>query len=157
MMYYPCPPQPAFIPTPYPGLLSSTDDVDIINYTAAAQAGPPGPPGPAGDTGPAGPPGLAGGFNGTINVANTGSSYQATNTDTYIGVNSDEPTLITLPLTPEPGQIIIVKLEMDAPIGNRKVTIMPPGTLTIDGENFLVLQQPWESATIIYNNNWYTV
>lgn len=124
--------------------------------------GEPGTPGIQGEPGAQGPQGIQGepGPPGTtiLPTVNTGSSYQATVKDCYIGVNSKEATTITLPSNAQPGQYFIVKLEMGSPIGNRKVTIIPPGTTTINGQNFLVLQNPWESVTIIYhNNNWFII
>lgn len=154
---FPYPSQPfgwpvlAVVPQPLP------DDIDIINYSAPpGSPGPQGEPGPAGPAGPPGPPGTD--SNGQLPVVNTGSSYNAKLTDCYIGVNSDEPTTIILPESPEPGKFYIIKLEMGAPIGNRKVKVIPSGSAQIDNNNFVTLQEPYESITVIYNNNnWYTV
>lgn len=159
-MMYPYQQQIVFIPPAYPILIPSTDEVDVINYTAPSQPGPPGIPGPQGeagakgDTGPPGPPGQ---FTGAVNAVTVNTNYECNTTSSYIGVNSTGPVTLTLPLDPQPGQVITIKLEMPSPIGNRKTTIIPPGELTIDGDNFLVLQEPWETVTIIFNNNWYTV
>lgn len=149
-------------------------DVDIINYTApVGTQGPPGPAGPTGPAGPAGPQGEPGqsGLEGdpgppgppgpqtlTLPVLNTGSSYNITLEDCYIGVNSKEPTTLKLPSDPEPGKYYIIKLEMGSPIGNRKVTLIPPGTTLIDGKATVVLQNPYETITVIYNNdNWFII
>jgi len=161
------------------------DDIDIINYSSTGSSGPTGPagpqgePGPTGPTGPAGPQGEQGeqgeqGIQGEpgpqgeqgppgpstgldLPTVTTGSSYAAKLTDCYIGVQSKEATTITLPADAENGKFYIIKLEIGAPIGNRKVTIIPPGSTKINGENFLVLQNPYESIQLIYhNNNWFT-
>ena len=151
------------------------DDIDIINYSAPAGipgpqgpqgepgvAGPQGEPGPPGEPGPQGPqgepgsPGPAGTF-GLLPTTNTGSSYRVKLTDCYIGVQSRDPTTITLPSAPPNGFLLIVKVEMGAPIGNRKVTIVPGNSSTIDGQEYLILQNPWEKVMLVYNNSWYIV
>jgi hypothetical protein len=115
-----------------------------------------GEPGPQGIQGIQGEPGLPG--TTILPTVLTGSSFHATEKNCYIGINSKEPSTIYLPSNIQPGHYFIIKLEMGAPIGNRKVTIIPPGTTTIDGENFLTLQNPYESVTIIFHsNNWFTI
>jgi hypothetical protein len=143
------------------------DDIDIINYLAPSTpgpegpAGPPGPPGATGadgPAGPAGPPGPPGTRSNLVAVASAGSDYYIQLDDFYIGVNSTEPTILILPDQPADGTIYIIKLEMGPPIGNRKANIIPSGTATIDGKNFIVLQNAYESATVIYHlSNWFTV
>lgn len=174
MMYQIIPPiVPIFLP-------QVTDDDLFINYQASSQPGIPGPVGPQGPAGPQGEKGEQGvqgepgaqgeqgiqgepgpqGPPGTtiLPTVAAGSSYHATNKDCYIGINSKESTTIYLPSTVENGKVLVIKLEMGAPIGNRKVTIMPPGTTTLNGENFLTLQNPYESVTIIYHlNNWFSI
>lgn len=175
MMYQIIPPVvPVFLPS------LGTDNDLFINYSGTSQPGPQGPVGPSGPPGPqgdqgiqgvpgepglTGPPGVPGepgpqGPAGTtiLPTVQTGSNYSATAEDCYIGVKSKEPTTIYLPNNVEDGQYYIIKLEMGAPIGNRKVTIISPGTSLIDGENFLTLQNPYESVTIIYHKeHWYTI
>lgn len=151
-----------------PHVLNLPDDIDIINYSAASTpgpTGPPGPPGPAGEVGPTGPAGEVGptgppgpaGTPGLLPTINTGSSYKVKPTDCYIGVKSKEPTTITLLENPPNGFLLYIKLEMSAPIGNRKVTVVTADGSLIDGEQFVILQNPWESITLVYNNNWYSV
>jgi hypothetical protein len=135
----------------WPIIQPLSDGIDVINYNAPL--GVPGPAGPAGPPGPAGPSASC----GVVNATTVAENYQASNNNCYIGVNAEQPVVITLPLTPQSGQLIIVKVEMGPPIGNRKVTVMPPNNLTIDNKNFLVLQEPWESVTLVYSTNWFTV
>lgn len=128
--------------------------------------GPPGPPGPIGETGepgpqgPEGPPGPVGPpGNGCCSSTRVVSEdYTATVDDFYIGVDSTGPVSITLPDDcPNCGRIII-KAEMGPPLGNRKVTITTTGTATIDGLSSIVMQNPWESVTVICrDDNWYVV
>jgi hypothetical protein len=111
--------------------------------------------GPKGDTGPQGPPGQRG---PDTNCCNTNTrliskDYSATTDDWYIGVNSKEAVKVTLPILPSDGMQIIVKLEMGAPIGNRKVTIVGIPS-QIDGSNDKVLQEPYESIVLIYREGW---
>lgn len=153
---------PVFIP-------AYTSDNDLfISYAGAAQPGPPGPQGPQGvqgeqgiqgEQGPQGdqgPPGPAGST--TLPTVITGSTYIASLNDCYIGVNSKEASIITLPANPSNGKLIIVKVEMGAPIGNKKVTVVPSGSATIDGANFITMQNPYQSITVVYNmGNWYSI
>lgn len=136
------------------------DDIDIINFNGGGVPGPQGPTGPQGIQGPTGPQGIQGptGTTGNLTTTSTGSSYQATTEDCYIGVHSKEPTIITLPPDAKSGQLIIVKLEMGSPIGNRKVTIIPPGMSLIDGDSTVTLQNPWEVVRLLYHNkNWFKI
>jgi len=147
-------------PVPYmPYMLAGPqDDIDIINYTApVGLPGPQGEPGPQGVPGPQGPQGIPG-IIGNLPTTSVGSSYTANTTDCYIGVNSEEPTTIYLPADAESGLLLIIKAEMSAPLGNRKVTIKTLNTSTINGQETLVLETPWESVTVIFHNqNWFTV
>lgn len=128
----------------------------------SGEAGPqglPGEPGAQGPQGIQGEPGIPGPPGTTIlPTVGTGSSYHATKEDCYIGVNSKEPTTIYLPSEVEDGKYYIIKLEMKPPIGNRKVTVIPPGITTINGENFITLQNPYESVTVVYHkDNWFSI
>lgn len=136
----------------------SGNDTIIIN-TASEPSDcqpecPPGPPGPPGPQGEQGPPGEC---SCTLDTRLITTHYAATSEDCYIGVNSEAPTVITLPSDPKMGQMLVIKLEMQPPVGNRKVTIIPPENTTIDGANFIVLQEPWESVTLVYRENWFIV
>ncbi len=136
--------------------------------------GPQGPTGPAGGQGPQGPTGPAGeaGAPGTIGPTGpqgpTGPTgecacefkrilvsedYNAEVDDYYIGVDSTGPTTITLPpANPVCGEIII-KAEMGAPIGNRKITIVPPNDgsslILIDGQPEYIIEVPYQSVKLV--------
>lgn len=127
--------------------------------------GPPGPAGPAGETGPAGPAGSQGetgpaGPAGSVNPLATklvSQDYTTCLKDDYIGVNCQAPVTVTLNGTPEDGNLIIVKLEMGAPIGNRKVTVAGNGCL-IDGVTQRTLQQPYECIRLLFRGNeWHII
>lgn len=83
--------------------------------------------------------------------------YQVLKDDCYIGVNSDGPVTITLPELVGSCQKYIIKLEHGPPIGPRKATIVGQGGTTIDGNLTYVLQQPYETITVIGTNNWYII
>lgn len=133
--------------SPNPGnltiILSDGTEIDAGNVI--------GPAGPQGEIGPQGPPGPAGQCNHkTILIS---ADYQAQEDDWYIGVNSKKPVEILLEDFPKFGKQIIIKLEMGAPIGNRKVTVKS-NTDTIDDSSQIVLQNPYESLTLVYRSNW---
>lgn len=123
----------------------SGDDIIIISGT----------PGPAGPPGPPGPPGPSGTCECIAKLVT--SSYQAQLNDYYIGVNSDGPTTITLPLAQECARLVI-KAEMGPPLGNRKITIVALGGALIDGAADYVLETPYSSVSLQFNGgNWYII
>lgn len=148
-------------------------DVVVINIdnddTDTPIPGPIGPPGPQGPVGPMGPPGPQGvmGPSGTcdcsdcvinLNRITVANNYQITLNDYYIGVNSTGPVTIQLPLCYDEYQQYVIKAQMGAPLGNRKITIVPQGNSTIDGYLSYVLENPYESVTIIGNDqNWFII
>jgi len=154
------------------------DDIDIINYTSGGAPGPAGPPGPtgpegpagvegpqglqgiAGDTGPQGEQGVAGptgpeGPSGSVsrNTIVVSEDYEAKKTDYYIGVDSKGPITITLPEEVPKGTEYIIKLQMGAPIGTRKVTVKS-GT-SIDNINNIVLTNPYEALQVLFQSTWH--
>lgn len=149
------------------------DDRDLLINSIISNAGIVGPPGPPGEQGPQGEQGPAGeqgpqgeqgeqgphgpqgeqGPAGTANPLETRLVKLSTtlaDDDTYIGVQSTGPITITLPPHTEEGNWIIVKLEMSAPIGNKKVTITTSDGSLIDGVTNRVLQQPYECMQLVY-------
>lgn len=156
------------------------DDIDIINYTGVPTQpiigpqgpqgvqGDPGPQGPQGEPGPIGPQGLEGpqgpqgpqGVPGsssieTINVVN--STTITANSITYVGVRCENEITITLPVNPNNGDYIIIKLEMASPIGNRKVEVVSGNGTLLDGKTFIKMTVPYQSLSLIYNNNSWNV
>lgn len=119
--------------------------------------GPQGTTGPQGETGPAGPAGPT----GTVNPLETvlvDSDYCAVAKDDYIGVVSNAPVKITLPKNPEDGNWVIVKVEMPAPIGIKKVTITTADGSLIDGVTNKTLQQPYECVQLLYRGSeWHVI
>lgn len=84
-------------------------------------------------------------------------NYTASKSDYYIGVDSQDSVSIILPANPEDGRTIIVKAEMRPPLGSRKVTIKTSDGSLIDGMVSQILQQPYQSITVIYRNNWFII
>lgn len=151
-------------------------DIDVINFTNSSipgpqgESGPQGPPGPKGEPGEKGEPGPAGpqglpGPSGPVsgdpiyNTVLVDDDYTVLQEDAYIGVKSTKPVTIKLPTDLIEGTVYVIKLEMGAPIGNRKVTIKSlDSSVRIDGSLSVVLQNPYESISIIYRNNvWYKI
>lgn len=166
-------PPPWFFTAPPTVFVPQEDNDVVINTTnnncepgpqgEQGPAGPPGPPGPQGEQGPAGPQGEQGPPGpGTecINCSDyilTTKDYSVKDSDYYIGVDVTKATNIILPSLPLEGKIYIVKLEMKPPVGNRKVTIKGNGKL-IDGQSSVVLENPYESITIIFRgDDWHII
>lgn len=161
---------------PPPGMLPPmVDDRDLFINANIGGAGPPGPPGPPGeqgtegeqgpkgdtgpqgDPGPPGPPGPRGESINCDNIALTNKDYSVKPDDYYIGVNSTKPVSVILPTSPQEGKIYIIKLEMQPPVGNRKVTLKGNGKL-IDGQSSVILENAYESITIIFRGDgWYII
>lgn len=86
------------------------------------------------------------------------SNYTIQETDYYIGVNSDKAVTIMLPAIDTNCSKFVVKAQMAPPLGNRKVTIVPQGVSTIDGQASYVLSVPYESVTLISNDGqWWII
>ena len=133
---------------------SSSSD-SVIAFSSEGTQGPPGPQGPKGDTGPMGPAGESGKC--TCNRRKTilvQDDYKMQADDYYVGVRSDKPVTITLPITLDHYVDFIVKAEMGPPLGNRKVTIVTGDGSLIDGQTSVVLQEPYESRQFVYRGGW---
>jgi hypothetical protein len=145
------------------------DDKDLFISSVIQGAATPGPPGPQGEKGDPGEPGAQGepgpqGEQGPpgprspaskdISTIVIDQDYEATLDDCYIGVKASKPVEILLPTVPPSGTLYMIKLEVGPPVGNRKVTILG----TIDGKTKHVLQNPWESVTLISRGpDWFII
>ena len=109
------------------------------------EQGPPGEPGKQGEQGPPGEPGVCTCKCKSVLVS---SDYTATCDDYYIGVNSNEPVIISLPANCTDCCEIIVKAEMGPPLGNRKVTVTTTDGSYIDGTDKYVIEVPYQSVNI---------
>ena len=131
------------------------------------EVGPAGPQGETGPQGPIGPPGPPGPSpspddddddRSPSNTVVVKDNYTASQSDAYIGVDSTKPVTILLPREPILGTTYVVKLQMASPIGNKKATIKAIDGTKIDGKSSIVLENPYESVSIIYNNNgWFII
>ena len=144
-----------------------TDNDIIINQHSShagipGPEGPPGPQGPQGEVGPPGPPGSNsyGLLSACCDCSKStviSQDYIANTTDSYIGVDNETPITITLPKNSSNCHTIVIKLQLKPPVGNRKVTVLP-GTGLIDGSSTFVMENPYESVTVVFiNGNWWIV
>jgi len=117
--------------------------------------GEKGPQGEKGERGPPGPPGPPGTC--SCKAILVKEDYHASCDDYYIGVYSDGPVTITLPNDCHDCTQIIVKSENKPPLGNRKITIVSPGT-TIDGYSDYVIQVSHESINLLFRGGeWHII
>ncbi len=120
--------------------------------------GDTGDQGPQGEPGPQGEKGDPGECEGCgCNTTLISKSYTASCDDCYIGVDSENSVTVTLPSDCDDGNEIIVKSEMSAPLGNRKVFIQPSSG-TIDGDNAIVITVPYGLVRLIKRGDeWHRV
>lgn len=132
--------------TDNPGdLLILLTDGTVIN--AGNVVGPPGPQGPPGQC-----------RSCSCQTITITGDYCANETDCYIGAQLKDKATITLPNKVDPGTQYIIKLEFGAPVGNRKLTVEPEAPALINGVTALTLTTPYESVSVVYNNqNWWTI
>ena len=125
--------------------------------------GPPGPQGEQGVEGPLGPQGVAGpqgpaGPSGTMScilpAKVISESYHVQPDDCYIGVLNEKSIEIYLPQNPPLGKMLIIKAQQKQ-IGNKKIYIVTQNGDKIDDGDEVVLQSPYESITLIFNDSWH--
>lgn len=172
------------LPVPnLPVIYSDNDSVNIAGLPVAGPPGPPGPqgvpgepgpqgpqgePGPKGEAGPQGPQGEPGpqgpkGDSGGSLIDPparliTGDYTVQLGVDYYIGAELKSSATVCLPQNPPDGNEFVIKLQFGAPIGTRKLTVMPAGTSTIDGAGFVTLNTPYQSLNIIsQGGNWWII
>lgn len=87
--------------------------------------------------------------------------YTATMDDYYIGVNSDDSVVITIPCDCDDGHEIVVKSEMKQPLNNRKITIISmdnENLCSINDEIDYIMDLPYQSVRFICRgNSWWTI
>jgi len=143
---------------------TSDDDLYISNRTVIGPVGPTGPTGadsnvsgPTGTQGEAGPTGPTGceGPSGSVsrNTVIVTENYEAKLTDYYIGVDNTGPITITLPDEAPKGTEYIIKLQIGAPVGNRKVTVKSASN--IDNVSLIILTNPYEALQVLFQGNWH--
>ena len=87
-----------------------------------------------------------------------GSTYSATDSDFYIGVDSNTASTVYLPTAVRDGKVITVKAEMKPPLGNRKVTIKTKDGTLIDGYSEKTLQVSNQFLTVIrHESQWWVI
>jgi hypothetical protein len=121
-------------------------------------SGPTGPQGPQGEPGPIGPTGPPGECSCRCSKILVTEDYTASCDDYYIGVNSQSPVTITLPSSCENCCELVIKAEMGAPLGNRKITIIPSNGGTIDESLQYIIEVPYQSVNLICRDgNWWII
>jgi hypothetical protein len=81
-------------------------------------------------------------------------SYYIQPEDCYIGVINTKSIEIYLPQNPPKGKMLIIKAQQKQ-IGNKKIYIVTQNGDKIDDGDELVLQSPYESVTLIFNDSWH--
>ena len=108
-----------------------------------------GPTGPTGPTGPQGDPGVQ----ELVNTILVSENYVAKLTDFYIGTINEKPITITLPSVAPKGTQYLIKLQIGAPVGNRKVTVKSSADL--DNSSSIILENPYESLQVLFQGSWH--
>lgn len=81
-------------------------------------------------------------------------SYYIQPEDCYIGVINTKSIEIYLPQNPPKGKMLIIKAQQKQ-IGNKKIYIVTQNGDKIDDADEIVLQSPYESVTLIFNDSWH--
>jgi hypothetical protein len=81
-------------------------------------------------------------------------SYHIQPDDCYIGVLNTQSIEIYLPQNPPIGKMLIIKAQQKQ-IGNKKIYIVTQNGDKIDDGDEVVLQSPYESITLIFNDSWH--
>ena len=135
----------------------SGEDGDRGSTGPAGSSGPTGPTGRSGEDGDRGATGPTG-SGPPCNTRTVSADYKISASDYYIGVAATGPVILVLPSSPLDCVELVVKAQMGAPLGTRKVTVVPQAPSTIDGEGSYVMSTPYESVTLISNGgNWWII
>jgi hypothetical protein len=81
-------------------------------------------------------------------------SYYIQPEDCYIGVLNTKSIEIYLPQNAPKGKMLIIKAQQKQ-IGNKKIYIVTQNGDKIDDGDEVVLQSPYESITLIFNDSWH--
>lgn len=81
-------------------------------------------------------------------------TYYVQPEDCYIGVLNKQSIEIYLPENPPIGKMLIIKAQQKQ-IGNKKIYIVTQNGNKIDDGDEIVLQSPYESVTLIFNDSWH--
>lgn len=122
------------------------------------EKGEKGDPGPQGEKGDKGDPGLPGESSCSISTILITDDYEVSLTDCYIGVQNEDPVLIILPSDCPDGKVYTIKAEIGPPVGNRKITVISEDESLIDGEDEVILTNPYSSLTVVrHHGQWYII
>ena len=91
-----------------------------------------------------------------IAVYGTTVSYEVTENDEYVGVDSSTAVTITLPSEADEGRVYIIKDERGQ--GSGKITVQPPAGTLIDKKVNYVIGVPSQSLQIVYRaGGWWII
>lgn len=144
------------------------NDTVIINQQPDPCNCPPGPkgdkgdkgdPGTDGEPGPKGDKGDPGECDCNCECITVYEDYEVDFADCYVGVQSEEPVKIDLPVQCKDCSELIIKDELGTPgMGNRKITIFPPDGKTIDGSSKYTIGKAYGYVRLLCKDgNWYIV
>jgi hypothetical protein len=92
-----------------------------------------------------------------VTISGNTNYYQATNTDDYIGVNSNVPVTIQLPASPVVGKKITVKDEGNK-IALYNITVQVGAGVSVENDTSVVMKINHQSFTFFYNgSNWFLI
>jgi hypothetical protein len=92
-----------------------------------------------------------------VNISGITTYYQASNTDDYIGVNSNVPVTIVLPISPNTGKKLIVKDEGNK-IATYNITVQAGAGTSVENDTSVIMSINHQSFTYFYNgSNWFLI
>lgn len=97
------------------------------------------------------------GITSIVSITGVTTFYQATDTDDYIGVNSNVPVTIVLPEFPSIGKKLIIKDEGNK-INTYNITVQSGIGKSVENDSSVIMDINHQSLTYFYNgNNWFIV
>jgi hypothetical protein len=92
-----------------------------------------------------------------VSITGITTYYQASNTDDYIGVNSNVPVTIVLPISPNTGKKLIVKDEGNK-IATYNITVQAGAGTSVENDSSVIMNINHQSFTYFYNgSNWFLI
>jgi hypothetical protein len=92
-----------------------------------------------------------------VSITGITTYYQASNTDDYIGVNSNVPVTIVLPISPNTGKKLIVKDEGNK-IATYNITVQAGAGTSVENDSSVIMTINHQSFTYFYNgSNWFLI
>lgn len=97
--------------------------------------------------------GIDGEWKFNVDVTVIDSDYTASENDYFIGAQIEDQTTLTLPETPTPGTILVIKL-MNSRWGIDKIlTITTSDESLIDSETSIVMTRPHQTIQLLFHGD----